>query len=193
MRNGTRKRGKGHDENARTDRSLEVIPKHARQHKEKHHTAARADKSADKADEHTANEGLDKLLLRALLRHRLFRRHNGLQNEFYTEKKRHENGERAHRGRRNKCGNKTADHRENENGSEHDKPVFDIQILIFSVCIRGNGRGEHVGGKRDTDRLVGVKAEERNEHRRDDSRRGKSRKTRSDPCAKPRQKINDKF
>ena len=40
--------------------------------------------------------------------------------------------------------------------SQHDEPVFDVQIFVFAVGVGGHRRGQHVGRKRDADGKMAV-------------------------------------
>ena len=136
MRGSTDKRRKRHDENACADCGFQLVPEHAGQNQKHHHTAARADESANKADDYATENGLEKLDPTPLLLVELLGRHNGLENKFNAEYGRHDEREGAHGILRNVRSDITAEYRKDQNRHQHDFAVFEIQIIVFSVCIR---------------------------------------------------------
>lgn len=144
MRYRAGERSKGHDKHARADCGFQLIAEHCGENKQHHHAAARTDESADETDYRSADNGLYRTLFRRDFFHRLFRRHDRADDEFYSEQECHYNREAAHRCRWEQAREIAADDCEREDGRHHNESVFYIEVLFLAVCIRRDGAREHI-------------------------------------------------
>ena len=170
MADGSGEGGERHNEDAGSHGGLQFKSKDGSQDQEHHHTSARPDKAADEADDGSADDGLDEPLLRVCRFHGFSGSHDGLYDEFNAQKQRHEDREAAHGGARDQAGYPAAHNGENENGYHHGNAVFDVQVLVFPVCVCADRACQHITGEGDAHRMVGLHVKKRNEHGTDDSR-----------------------
>ena len=161
-------RRKGHDEDAGAHGGLQLIPQHAGQQKEHHHAAPRTHKAADEPHRRAADGGAGRPLLGADPRHGLLGGHHRPDDEADPQQHGHEHREAAHGGVGDGAGDPAAHQREKKNRRHHHKPVFDVQVLVFSVGIGADGAGQHVAGQGDPHRLVGRHTQKGDQHGADD-------------------------
>ena len=163
--------GESHDEHAGAHSRLELIAQHAGEDEQHHHAAARTDESADEADEHAAHQRLDSPLFGADALHGFLGGHDRAQDKLDAQQEGHEHREAAHGGRGHLAGHPAAHHREGKHAGHHDQAVSDIQVLIFMVGVGGHRTGQHIGGKGNAHRHIGVHVQKGDEHGADDRRR----------------------
>ena len=183
--------GEGHNEHAGAHGSLELVAQDTGQDEQHHHTAAGTDKAADHPDDHTADDRLEGTLLSRDPLHGFFGGHNGLDDEFNAQQECHKHREAAHGGGRHQACHPAAHHGEQQHAGHHNQAVFDIQVFVFVVGVGRHRTGQHIRGKGNADRHVGVHPQEGDEHRADDSGGAHARKAGAQARAHPGKKGND--
>ena len=168
VRDCTGQRGERHDKYASADCGFQFVAEHGGQNQQHHHAAAGTDKTADKPDQHTADDGLHGTLVRRYAHHCLFGGHNRTDDEFDAEQEGHKYGKASHCPRGQQAGDVTADHGERKHADHHQQAVFYIQIFVFTVGVGGHSARQYVGRQGNADRHVRVHVQEGDEHGADD-------------------------
>ena len=156
---------KRHNKHTGTNCQMHRIAKERRQNKQKHHSAARSDKSADKADKYTADDCLDASAFRRdrfVLRFRFIDR---LQKEAQADENQCDLHGTAHCPLGQKTGGKASDHRYNEDTHKQRQAVFDIQISAFLICICTDKACQNITDQSDANRIVCRNPQEGCKHR----------------------------
>ncbi len=161
--------GKGHDEYTGANGGFQLVAKNGGEDQKHHHAAAGSHKAADQADDDSAENGLDDPGLFVNGHHSFLGGHDRFYNKFDSKKHGHNSGKAAHGISRNKFGKKAGNEGKNHNRKHHHKPVFNIQVFVFSIFISGDSTGQHITGESDSDGLVRFHAKEGDEHGADDS------------------------
>lgn len=185
--------GCAHNENACADGGFKLVTENGREEEKHHHSAARADKSAYKPDDDTADYGADCFLLCSCGFKSLFRRDDGLDYKLDTEEKRHEHGEIAHCCFRNKTCNIASDHCKAKNGNHHYNAVSDIKMFVFSICYGGHGACENVACEGYSDCHIRIHIKKCDEHGADYGCRAHSGKARAESGSEPCKYTYDNF
>ena len=188
-----RKRRKSHDKNACSDGFFQFESQKRRQDEQHHHTAARADKTANHTYSRRKRDGLNNgrgFIAAQIFFQRVFFIY-GTQNKFQTEKGCDKNRETSHHMIIDERRKITAYHREAQYDCQHEGPFFEVDVFIDRVCGGRNRRRKHVGNKRYSYGVVCGEIEKGNEHRRNKRGRRQPRETRAESRAYSREYVND--
>ena len=106
--------------------------------------------------------------------------HDRPDDEFQADGTDHEDGKVLHDGVGGELADVAAHQGKDQDGQEQYHTVFYVQILSLGIRPSGDGRGEHVRGQRNGDRLIGGHIAEGHQRRCDDEGSGETGKAGAD-------------
>ena len=189
--NGAGEGGEGHDEHAGAHRGFQLVAKHTGEDEKHHQTAACAHKAADEADHHAAAQRLQAAHQRRKPGPLFLGGGHRQHDEFQAQEQCHEQREATHGLAGHQAGSPAAHHGEHQHGGHHHQPAPDVQIFVFSVGNGGSGAGQHVAGKGDAHRQVGIHVQEGDEHGADHRGGTHAGESGAQARAHPREKAYD--
>ena len=167
MTGSTCKCGEGHDKDTCSDCGFQFVTKYGGKDKKHHHSTAGTYETTNQTNYSAAEDGLDNAGFFIHCHHFFLGGHNWFHDEFDTEKHGHKCGKASHSISGNKSGKEAGNECKEHNGEHHYQTIFNIQVFILSIFIGRNCTGQYITGKRNSDCLIRVHSEKRDQHRAD--------------------------